>query len=158
MLQTSKAIPSAMNSRLSVFRKMLKKRCQKGSPQSHDFRYKNDHWASKGRFIAGLDLIWGDVARGVEKSIKIVISGTKGRKMTKDPSPGGALQRRTRPQGGGRGRENLASWFVKITNKLVILALAFRLLLTNKICLPVATYKQNLFARLLLTNKVYLRG
>jgi len=97
-------MPCAMNSRLSVFQKMLKKLCQKGAPKSWFWI----HWASKGRFIECFGLIWGDVARGVKKSIKIDPSGTKGRKGTKDPSPGGGLRRRTRPQGprerGGGGK------------------------------------------------------
>ena len=106
MLKPSKTMPSAMNSRLSVFLKMLKKYASR-DPKSHSFGYKTDHWALKGRFIECFGLIWGDVARGVKKSIKIDPSGTKGRKGTKDPSPRGELRRRKRPREGVVGGKSL---------------------------------------------------
>ena len=81
----------------------------KRDPRSHGFGYKIDHWALKGRFIACFGLILDESKKRRfsegRKIKKIDPWGTKGRKGTKGWSPSGGLRRRTRPQGGGGGRE-----------------------------------------------------
>jgi hypothetical protein len=102
-------MPCAMNLRLSVFRKMLKNRCQKG-PEKSWFKVKIDYRVLKNWFIVCFGLILDEskkhwffkIIPRVKKSIKI---DPKGRKGTKGESSGGGLRWRTRPRGGGRGRE-----------------------------------------------------
>jgi len=107
MLKTSKTMPCAMNSRLSVFRKILKKLCLKGAQKSW-FWIQNRPLGVEGSIYRVFWLDLGRCRSGGQKINKNRPFGHQGPKRDQRSEPRwwiAATDETPGPQGTGRGRE-----------------------------------------------------